>query len=115
MTAILVTTVFLVAPTIFAEGFSGLSSIHVGQCIVIAILFLNAMLMTAHIVPSTLGPGLQAGSWYALGTLIALQAQGVTGFTTIQFTLAYAAWLALAIGIINSIMAVLKHNKQKGN
>lgn len=113
MVAILVTTVLLVAPTLFYDGISALSVINIGQTLVIAVLFINAMLMTAHLVPSTVGPGLQAGSWYTLGTLIALQAQGVVSFSVLQFCLAYAAWLALAIGIVNGIMAVLKARKHK--
>lgn len=115
MVAILVTTMFMVAPVVFDAGLSALTTIQVGQCIAIAVLFINAVLMTAHIVPSTIGPGLQAGSWYTLGTLIALQAQGVVNFTVPQFLLAYVTWLVLAIGAVNGVMAVLKElKKNKG-
>ena len=111
MVAILVTTTFLVAPVMMAEGLTGLSTIAIGQGIAILVLFVNAMLMTARLVPSTIGPGLQAGSWYTLGTLIALQAQDVTDFSVLHFTLAYISWLVLAVGIVNAVMAVLKSKK----
>ena len=77
----------------------------------IAVLFVNAILMTAHLVPSTIGPGLQAGSWYTLGTLIALQAHSITDFTVLQFLLAYVTWLVLATGIVNGVMAILKSKR----
>jgi hypothetical protein len=111
MLAILGTTMLLLAPVVAYDGLLALSPIAIGQCIAIAVLFINAMLMTAHIVPSTIGPGLQAGSWYTLGTLIALQAQGVTEFTLLVFFLAYVSWLVLAVGIVNGVMAFLKSRK----
>jgi len=111
MLAILGTTMLLLAPVVAYDGLLALSPIAIGQCVAITVLFINAMLMTAHIVPSTIGPGLQAGSWYTLGTLIALQAQGVTEFTLLVFFLAYVSWLVLAVGIVNGVMAFLKSRK----
>jgi len=113
MAAILVTTMLLYAPVVFANGFSALPVYAIAEVLVIAVLFINAMLMTAHLVSSTIGPGLQAGSWYSLGALIALQAQDITNFTVLQFVLAYAAWLVLSIGIVNAVMAILKARKAK--
>jgi len=80
------------------------------EMLIIAVLFLNAYLMTKRLVPSTIGPGLQAGSWYALGILQALALQSVTvaGPYFVSFLLAYAAWLVLAIAIVNGVMAILK-------
>lgn len=85
------------------------------QGLIVAMLFLNAILMTKHVVPSTIGPGLQAGSWYALGALQAMALQGITVAAPyfITFLLAYIAWVVLAIGIVNGVMAVLKSRKQK--
>jgi len=114
MIAILVTTIVLHGAAVLAGGMTALSSIGASQLIVIGILFINAVLMSKHVVPSTIGPGLQAGSWYTLGILIALQGQGMTDFTTWQFFLAYLAWLALAIAIVNGIMAYMRTKKPAG-
>lgn len=109
MVFILVTTVLLVAAEAAALGsFLSLPAFTYGIIVALAALFLNAMLMTAHIMPSTFGPAIQAGSWYTLGTLIALESIGVLNFTFTQFLLAYVTWLVLAVSLVNGIMALLK-------
>jgi hypothetical protein len=64
-------------------------------------------------MPSTFGPSLQAGSWYTLGTLMALLSVGATDFTFTQFLLGYITWLVLTVAIVNGIMAILKHQKEQ--
>jgi hypothetical protein len=106
MVMILLTTVVLLV-----LHNSTLSPFAIAQLIVVGILFLNAILMTAHIMPSTFGPAIQAGSWYTLGTLAALVPLSLTNFTLVQFLLAYVAWVILAIAIVNGIMAMMKPKK----
>ncbi len=74
----------------------------------ISVLFLNALAMSKHWLPSTLGPGIQAGSWYTLGVLIAFVPLGLTSFTFVQFLLAYAGMICLALAIINGVMNYIK-------
>lgn len=107
MLFILLTTVGLVAAEYSAVDSAHLSAFSLGQLTVLFVLFLNALLMSAHLVPTTVGPALQAGSWYTLGTLIALEATHHISFTFFQFFLAYVAWIILAIGIVNSVLAIL--------
>ncbi len=114
MALILATTVLLVAPVFVEKGVGGLTSLMQGQLVVLFVLYVNALLMTAHLVPSTFGPAIQAGSWYTLGTLLALQGLGLTGFTLAEFTMGYITWIVLAIAIVNGVMAVLK-TKRTGN
>jgi hypothetical protein len=90
---------------------NGLTGMLIGQVIALAVLFINAALMTMRIMPSTFGPAIQAGSWYTLGTLSALQIVGVTDFTLAVFLMGYVTWLILAVGIVNGIMAILKAKK----
>ncbi|MCB9819310.1 hypothetical protein H6789_01180 [Candidatus Nomurabacteria bacterium] len=73
--------------------------------VIIAVLFTNAFAMTKHWVPSTLGPGIQGGSWYTLGILFALVSIGVNSFTVMQFLLAYAGMVCLFIAVVNGVMA----------
>ncbi len=113
MVLILGTTVLLVGNTWATVGISGLSAFTWGQIIPLVVLYVNAVLMTAHLMPSTFGPALQAGSWYTLGTLSALAILDMTGFTLMQFLLGYIAWLVLAVAIVNGLMAVLKARKTK--
>ena len=108
MVLILVTTLIILSLKYAATGLTGMSAFHFGQILATVILFVNAMLMTAHLIPSNFGPAIQAGNWYTLGTLSALLPLGLTNFTYSQFFLAYITWLVLAIAIINGIMAILR-------
>lgn len=102
MVAILIATLLLI--------FLGMevTTFVTAQLIVIAVLYVNAFLMTKHLMPKTFGPALQAGSWYALGLLAALLPLGLTDFSLLTFALAYAAWLVLAIAIVNGLMGGMK-------
>ncbi|NCN11784.1 hypothetical protein GW937_00495 [Candidatus Kaiserbacteria bacterium] len=111
MVAILITTGILVAQEFSAVGFLTLAPVTYIQIVILLTLYVNALLMTAHLVSTTVGPALQAGSWYALGILLALQSTASADFTLTQFLLGYISWLVLAIGIVNGIMAVIKNNK----
>jgi len=112
MVLILVTSLFLVAIQYSEVGLDGLSAFTYGQLLALAVLFLNAMLMTAHLMPSTYGPAIQAGSWYTLGGLLAIQLQGADTFTFTQFILGYITWIVLAVGIVNGVMAIQKAKRK---
>lgn len=113
MVAILATTVLLLAIEYSSANLWSLSGFAYAQILVIFVLYVNALLMTAHLVPSTFGPAIQAGSWYTLGTLAALASLQITTFGFLQFLLAYIAWIVLAIGIVNGVMAIMKSKQQK--
>lgn len=115
MWAILTSTLLLVSVEYSAVGLMGISAFTFAQLFTLKILFINATLMTAHLMPSTYGPAIQAGSWYTLGGLLAMQLQGVVNFTFVQFFLAYIAWIVLAIGIVNGAMAIQKARKAARN
>jgi len=110
MVAILTTTLGLIALEFVYSGVTSLTAFDIAQLFALSVLFINAVLMTFRIMPSTFGPALQAGSWYTLGALVALKLQGITDFTFIQFFMAYVTWLVLAIGIANGIMSLLKRH-----
>ncbi len=108
MILILISTLILLSLAYASTGLAGMSAFHFGQIMATIVLFVNAMLMTAHLMPSNFGPAIQAGNWYTLGILFALVPLGLTGFTFTQFFLAYITWLVLAVSIINGIMALLR-------
>lgn len=110
MVAILATTGVLMALETLA-GTAIFTNYLIAQLIVLAALYLNATLMTLHKMPSTFGPGIQAGSWYALGTLLALASLDLTDFSLVTFVMAYLTWLVLAVGIVNGVMSILKQLK----
>ena len=114
MGLILITTILLLGQMYVAAGLAGLTAFAWGQALALLILYVNAVLMTKRLIPTTLGPAIQAGSWYTLGLLAALQMLGMTGFTLGQFLLGYVAWLILAVGIVNGIMAMLKAKREAG-
>jgi hypothetical protein len=113
MVLILITTLALLLRQYGLGGWGALTPYHFGQLLVIAVLFVNAIGMTLHIIPSNFGPAIQAGNWYTLGTLAALLPLSITNFSYTQFALSYVAWLILAISIVNGIMAMqmAKHHK----
>lgn len=113
MGLILVTTLLLLCLEYGSYGIMDMSVFSLAQVVALGVLFINAMLMTAHLVPSTFGPAIQAGSWYTLGTLAALQMVDVTDFSFTTFILAYLTWIALAIGIVNAIMEIMKQRKEE--
>ncbi len=113
MVLILLTTVTLLLKQYGMGGLGSLSAFHFGQLLVIAVLFVNAVLMTKHIIPSNFGPAIQAGNWYTLGTLAALLPLGITNFSLSQFALTYVAWLILAISIVNAVMALQMAKRNK--
>jgi len=112
MVGILLATIALHAPMILALGLAGMSTFMWAQWVVVGMLYINATLMTKRLMPSTFGPGLQAGSWYTLGMMMALALQGVTQYTILQFALGYIAVLILAVGAVNGVMAYLKSQRQ---
>jgi hypothetical protein len=112
MILILFTTLCLLAAQ-YSAGILLIAPFNITQVFVVIVLFVNAMLMTAHLIPSNFGPAIQAGNWYTLGTLSALVPLGLTGFTLTHFFLAYITWLILAISIVNGIMAYQMGKRHK--
>jgi hypothetical protein len=80
----------------------------------IAVLYVNAFLMTKHIMPSNFGPALQASTWYTLGIIMTLIPLQLDGFSYFQFIVGYGAAIALAVAIVNGAMAYLKKKKAGG-
>ena len=105
---ILVSSILLLANEYSTIGLANMSAFSVAFLLALMMLFINAMLMTAHIMPSTFGPSIQAGSWYTLGTLMALKSLGMTDFTFFQFMMGYITWIVLAVAIVNGVMAIMK-------
>ncbi len=113
MVSIFITLSILTAYNVYHRGEAALSPYLFAQWTILAVLYTNAILMTLRIMPSTVGPALQAGSWYTLGTLAALLPLGLTSFSYGQFLLGYAAFILLAIAIVNGTMAILKAKKKE--
>lgn len=82
------------------------------QAILTAVLFVNALLMTIHVMPSTFGPAIQASSWYSLGILAAVYAQGMQNLNILVFVFAYGTLIFFAISFINAMMAYLKEKRE---
>jgi len=92
-------TVFFNSTTAVAVGF------------LTVVLYINAVLMTYRIMPSTFGPAIQASAWYTLGVITSIATIGFTQYSIITFLFGYACALTLATSIINLHMFLLKHRK----
>jgi hypothetical protein len=108
MVTIFFTLAILTAASSYKLGADALTALLAAQWTALLVLYANAILMTLRIMPSTVGPALQAGSWYMLGLLMTLIPLGLATFSYAQFLLCYAVLITLAISIVNGIMAILK-------
>ncbi len=111
MVIILVTTIIIGGYAVASVGIGSLSAFLFATWTLVAVLYTNAILMTKKIMPSTVGPALQAATWYTLGICMTLIPLSLSGFTFFQFIVGYAAAIALAVSIVNGIMAMLKKKK----
>lgn len=68
---------------------------------VVAVLFINAALMTFHLMPMKFGPAIQAASWYTLGILTALP---IITFGYLSLALAYIGGI-LALAVIIELIS----------
>jgi hypothetical protein len=100
MVGILVTTLTLLGPALFSDT-QELANFNIAQLIIIAVLFINAILMTLRKMPAKYGPGIQAGSWYTLGIISALQLQGMVNYSLIDFIIGHILMMVLAIIGVN--------------
>lgn len=110
MVLILFTTTILTAIFYGEYGFSYFTPYVIGYWMLIVVLFANAVLMTKHVMPSTVGPALQAATWYTLGILMSLLMLGLFEFKLLHFTLGYVVAILAAVSVVNGIMSLLKRN-----
>ncbi len=108
MVLILLTTAGLAAIGLFEIGPDYTTNYVLAQVFLTTVLFVNATLMTARIMPSTLGPAIQASSWYSLGFIIALVPHGLSEFDFLLFISVYLVFLLVVTFIIRGVMSHLK-------
>lgn len=111
MVAILLTTLCLMQIQYVYQGAASFSVLEWGQLFTLVVLFLNAGLMTAHMIPSNFGPAIQAGNWYTLGFLAALKPILQVNLSWLQFGLLYLTWIVLTIAAVNLVMAWMKAHR----
>ena len=111
MGVILTTTFILLLVHMMKDSGSYLTTFKAAQWTLIGMLFLNALLMTKHLISSMFGQSVQAGTWYTLGILAALFSLNLVNFSYWQFLLGYVAVVALAIVVVNLTMKQLLPKK----
>lgn len=109
MVVILLSMLALFTAEIMTTGTLALSTFTVALIILVSALYGNAILMTLRIMPSTLGPSLQASSWYTMGILASLNSLGLVTFGLLEFILGYTSVILLATALVNGTMAIMKH------
>ncbi len=112
MVLILITTTILTSYGYYTFSLNTVAPYGVAFFILIGVLYVNAILMTKRIMPSTIGPALQASSWYTMGVLSALLPLGLISFSLLHFILGYLAAFALAAALVNGLMAYLKNKRE---
>lgn len=76
------------------------------QWLILLILYVNALLMTAHIMPDTYGPGIQVATWFSLGVITVLGDLVVIDISI--FIMSYIVFTILAIWLIGVFKRDLK-------
>lgn len=109
----MVIILFSSATLVLTIGQEYLKTYTMAQFLLIGMLYLNAILMTLRLMPSTFGPAIQASSWYTLGFLLAFYNQGVSDFSMTTFLLSYLAMFLVAVAIINGVMGYLKSQRKE--
>jgi len=69
--------------------------------VLIVILYVNAMLMTEHLIPVSLGPALQAATWYTLGFMITIELFNLAPLTLTLFGVLYLADIVFFVVLVN--------------
>lgn len=73
--------------------------------ILTGVLYLNAVLMTKHWIPSSIGPALQAATWYTLGFVATITMFQLFELTYPNFALLYAADIVFAVLVVKFFLA----------
>lgn len=81
--------------------------------ILVAVLFLNAGLMTARVMPSRFGPAIQAATWYTLGFLVTIVMFNLYDLTPLLFWSLYIGDIIVMVVSVNACMWYLKHHAQQ--
>lgn len=110
MVLILLTSATLAYITYREVGLPQISPMMGAFWTLIAVLYINAGLMTVHKISSKIGPGLQAGTWYMLGIFSALTLHVDLVFTYSQFVAWYTGFVLFVILIVNIVMKHLQKN-----
>lgn len=114
MVAILIAAILHAISLISAIGFSAYTSASIVMLwLIIAVLYFNAIMMTLHKMPMTIGAGLQAGSWYSLGFLSAFISVGLVNFSFWLLLFSYILLVAIAITIVNVYLGIQKKRNPK--
>ena len=74
------------------------------------ILFINAALMTLHLIPSTFGPSIQASAWYAMGFISLFRLIDLE-ISLYLFPIVYFAAVIFAVMLVNFLMLLAKTPK----
>jgi len=116
MVAILVTTLLLAAIYISQSDLvMYMSSFKVAFWTLIFVLYLNAFLMTKHVISSKFGPAIQAATWYTMGVIMALMSLGLQDFYFYQFAVGYMLAIVSAVVLINAVLQHLRKNNKPRN
>ncbi len=112
MGIILITTILLTFIGYLQNGLSTFTPHMLSVWTLLFVLYVNAFLMTKHLVPTTIGPALQAASWYTFGTIMSLLEVDIYTERYGIFLLSYITTIFFAIAFINGIMVYLKYHKK---
>ncbi len=105
---IFVTTTYLILSALSTVDVASVATYLWAQLLVAFVLLLNSILMTKRIMPSTMGPGIQAGSWYTLGILTTVVGMLDMNITMSMFLVWYGTALVVALLVVNGVMKYLK-------
>ncbi len=105
---IFITTAYLLLAALLTVEANFVASYLWAQMLVVVVLFTNSVLMTKRIMPSSMGPAIQAGSWYTLGILTTFVGMLDLNIDLGLFLVWYALAIVIAMLVVNGVMKYLK-------
>jgi len=112
MVMILLTTIILAYFGMTSFGNDYFTNYNIAQFVLIAVLYINTILMTLQTMPSKYGPALQASSWYTLGILSTLYAYGYDSFKITTFIVGYLVMFIVLAAIVNGVFSHLRQKRE---
>ncbi len=107
MILIFLTHLILNIPMFLEGGITALyTPLNMIQWGLLAVLYINAILMSAHIMPDTAGPGTQVATWFSLGVVTALAP--LAAINVVTFIGAYVLFAIFTIWLLDIFKRDLK-------
>lgn len=108
MVLLLLSSLVTVSLNVQRDGIVVYNPQVISTFILLFVLYLNAILMSLRIMPTSFGPSIQAGTWYVFGIVTTFTFLGIL-YSVTQFITLYILTLIFLTLVVNVIMMYVEH------